>query len=122
MRLLKFVTHVKDIKEVIKVTKTITIYGKEYSNDKNTFVAYSYRKHLDNGDIKYFKVKFRKDCNDRPTKKGYYSLTFNVDTQSLSIEQSKTKEVNGKIFKTDPVIWFKKVISLEPKESLEEIF
>ena len=86
---------------------TIKCYAKEIKTEKNSFLAVSSQI---NG--KYYKIKFKKDCNTIPRKKGLFHLTINID--STSIQYGKTYVgKDGKTREENPTIWVDDVIEIK---------
>lgn len=88
--------------------QTIKVSGREVSNGNQKFISCSAEINK-----KWYKIKFVTGCNDVPSAKGIYEVTF--DTKNASIEKGKpftTK--NGKKGIDNPTIWIKKVIKNRP--------
>lgn len=89
--------------------KTLNIYGKEYvSKSGQKFVAYSYTK----DGKKFYRIKFRRDCNSIPNLKGYISLV--VDSDYVSIQRAE------KGSKLNDILWIGKVLNYAINETKNE--
>lgn len=106
--------------------KTITIYTQEVKNGKQTFFASSTQIKS-----KWYKVKFTKECTDKPDEKGMYELTIAYD--DMSIERGKTYvKKDGKRGTENDTIWVHDIVALRKytedelkqrnREVLDEVF
>ena len=97
--------------------KTITISARQVKAEKAQFIACS-TKIAD----KYYKIKFVKECETQPKKRGLYDLTF--DTKFASIQRGE-KYVNKQGYEAEgqPTIWIKQVekMRMYTEEELQEI-
>lgn len=93
--------------------KTITIFGREYQSKDGgkSFISYSY---TPDGE-KFFKVKFKKECEMTPKKIGYVDITFN--TEDVSKQKGKILP-NG--VKENDTLWYANVTSLKYRDDLNE--
>lgn len=83
--------------------KTLNIFGKEVrTKGGKSFVEYSYVSKSG----EWFKVKFKKECDGKPSNVGYYTLV--VDTKDFSIAKGKKLD-NGK--NSNSTIWVHTLIS-----------
>ena len=86
---------------------TIKCYAKEIKTEKNSFLAVSSQI---NG--KYYKIKFKKDCDTVPRKKGLFHLTLDLD--EISVQYGKTYVgKDGKVREENPTIWVDGVIEIK---------
>lgn len=106
--------------------RTIRIFAKEVSKDKQKFITCS----TIIGE-QWYKVKFTKDCEEYPKERGVYYLT--VDLLNVSVESAKSVvNKDGKKVMTNPTLWIRKTTRLqkltdeelneENVEKLKEIF
>ena len=88
--------------------KTINLYTQEIKKDKQTFLVSS-------TEIKgkWYKVKFTKSCGNVANEKGLGELEINLEDCSLE-HGKETVGKNGKKFKTNDIIWVRKIISYRP--------
>lgn len=87
------------------MTKTIRLYAKEFtSKEGHKFLSYSAKL----GDI-WYKIKFRRECEDYPRKAGTYRIALNSEDCSY---QKSEDEYND-------IIWVKAVAKLERVERPE---
>ena len=86
---------------------TIQCYAREIKTEKNSFIAVTSQI---NG--KYYKIKFKKECNNVPRKKGLFHLTLDVD--EISVQYSKTYVgKDGKVREENPTIWVDDIIEIK---------
>lgn len=86
------------------MTKTLRLYAKEFtSKEGRKFLSYSAKI----GDI-WYKIKFRRECEDYPRKTGTYSIKLN--SSECSFQQSD----NG----YNDIIWVRSVAELNRIEAL----
>ena len=86
---------------------TIQCYAREIKTEKNSFIAVTSQI---NG--KFYKIKFKKDCNTIPRKKGLFHLT--VDLDKISIQYGKEYAAkDGKKKEENPTIWVEEVDELK---------
>lgn len=88
------------------MTKTLRLYAKEFtSKEGRKFLSYSAKI----GDI-WYKIKFRRECEDYPRRAGTYSIKLN--SEECSFQQSE----NG----FNDIIWVKSVLELNRIETLNK--
>lgn len=99
------------------MVRTITLHAQEVKQDKLSFVSCS-----SNINNTWYKIKFTKDCETTPKKKGLYDLTINLDDCSLQKGKTYTTK-NGKKGTSNPTIWVRNVIKLRAyaEEELKKI-
>ena len=86
--------------------KTFRIYGKEIKTEKNSFIAFSTK--INN---RYFKVKFTKDVDGVPKRKGVYNLTVNM--KDISVQNgAKYEAKDGTIKDGTTTLWIRNLISV----------
>lgn len=98
--------------------KTFKISAREVKQEGNkSFIACSTKV----GE-RYFKVKFTKDCETQPKKRGLYDLTVDLDKCSLQRGDKYTTK-QGYEAEGQPTIWVREVIKLRAytEEELAEI-
>ena len=110
----------------METVRTIRISASEIKKDKQSFIACSAQI---NG--KWYKIKFTKECEGAPKKKGLYDLT--IDFDGCSIEKGK-KFVSSKGNKgvSNDIIWVRYITSIRQlteeetaqinREQLSELF
>ena len=86
---------------------TIKCYAKEIKTEKNSFIAVTSQI---NG--KYYKIKFKKDCNTIPRKKGLFHLTLDLDEISVQYGKAYVGK-DGKVREENPTIWVDGVIEIK---------
>lgn len=94
--------------------RTIKLHAQEIKKDKQTFISCSAEI---NG--KWYKIKFTKDCDNAPKRKGLYELTVNFDNLSREKGKTYTTKDNKKAVSND-IIWVKNIVSIE-KYSEEQL-
>ena len=97
--------------------KIIKLHSQEIKKEKQTFVASSAEI---NGT--WYKIKFTKDCENAPKRKGLYKLAVNID--DCSFEPGKPyKTENGKRGVSNPIVWVRKITKIVPytEEELKEM-
>lgn len=97
--------------------RTIKLHAQEVKKEKQQFITCS-------TEIKgiWYKVKFTKDCEKLPKKKGLYDLTINLN--NCSIEKGKTYTNNdGVKLKNNDIIWVREVVALRmfSEDELQEM-
>ena len=86
--------------------RTILLHAREIKKEKQSFIACA-----SNINGTWYKIKFRKDCENIPKIKGLYDLT--IDFDYCSIERGRTWETeDGKSGKNDDIIWVEKIVSI----------
>lgn len=86
--------------------KTIRIYGKEVKTEKNSFITFSSK--INN---RYYKIKFTKDVDGVPKRKGVYNLT--VNTKDISVQNGgKYEAKDGTIKDGTPTLWIKSFVTI----------
>lgn len=95
--------------------KTIRIYGKEKSVEKDgktlKFVSFSYTK---DGET-FYQVKFNQDCENVPKQSGYWLIT--VDTEDVSKQKGK---INSNGNKNNDILWIRNIIKKSKDEEYEK--
>lgn len=86
--------------------RTITIHAQEVKNDKQTFIASSAEI---NG--KWYKIKFTRDCDGIPKKRGLYELTIDFDECSIEVGKKYTNS-KGKNGVENDTIWVRHIVGL----------
>lgn len=99
------------------MVRTITIHAREVKIEKLNFIACDA-----NINNTWYKIKFTKDCETTPKKKGLYDLTINLDDCSLQRGKAYTTK-NGKKGTENSTIWVRNVIKLRAytEEELQKI-
>lgn len=88
--------------------QTIKVFGREVVNGSQKFISSSAEINK-----KWYKIKFVNGCNEVPSTKGIYEITF--DTKNASLEKGKPYTTkNGKKGIDNPTIWIKKIIKNRP--------
>lgn len=100
----------------METTRTFMIACKEIKNNEQKFIASTAKI---NG--KWYKIKFTKECETAPRKKGLYDLT--VDLKDISIQKGKkytNKKGEEKI--ENDTLWINKTTNLRKytEEELEK--
>lgn len=86
--------------------RIIEIHSQEVKSEKNSFIASSAEI---NG--KWYKVKFTKDCEKAPKKKGIYKLK--IDFDKCSVEKGKVYvNSKGKEGISNDVIWVREIVEI----------
>lgn len=86
--------------------RIIEIHSQEVKSDKNSFIASSAEI---NG--KWYKIKFTKDCERAPKKKGIYKLK--IDFDKCSVEKGKVYvNSKGKEGISNDVIWVREIVEI----------
>ena len=95
---------------------TMQLHAREVKLDKNTFIACSACINE-----KWYKVKFRKDCEVTPKTKGLYDLT--VDLGNCTLQKGKPIEINGKTTYENDTLWVSEVVELRKytEDEIKEI-
>lgn len=106
--------------------KTFMISCKEVKSDSQKFIASTAKI---NG--RWFKIKFTKDCETVPRKRGLYDITINLTDVSLEKGRPYTNS-RGEVKMQNDTLWIKNVIKLRKYteeelikrnlESLSEVF
>lgn len=85
------------------MTKTIRLYAKEFpSKEGHKFLSYSAKL----GDV-WYKIKFRRECEDYPRKAGTYHITLN--SEDCSYQKSE--------YGYNDIIWIKAVAEIKRAET-----
>ncbi len=89
--------------------KTITVFGKKFKSRKTgiEFIRYQYSK----DGVKFYDVKFTKDCATTPNLLGWVKITF--DQTTSSIQRGKVNE--GGVLGND-IIWVRNLVAYEQDE------
>ena len=100
----------------METTKTITITTQEIKHDKKTFYVSSSKI----GE-KWYKIKFRQECENAPKKAGKYHLTINFDDCSIEKGGVYTNK-KGKELQENDSIWVHRIVEIVPvsEEELRE--
>lgn len=100
----------------METTKTITINTQEIKQDKKTFYVSSAKI----GE-KWYKIKFRKECETAPKQAGKYHLTIDFDYCTVEKGGVYTNK-KGKELAENDTIWVHKIVNIEPmsEEELRE--
>ena len=80
------------------------------TQDKKTYLKYSFRKLNKNNEYEYFRVVFKRN-KDKPDTKGMYSIKVNDDNISILPKSNKYKE---------KAIYISEIISCQLKELSDE--
>lgn len=88
-------------------SREVVLHAKEIVNGKQKFIACSMKVN-----DRWFKVKFRKCCEETPKTKGLYRMGFSYDDVSIEFGKDVVGK-NGKKFKTDDTVWVSKVLFLD---------
>ena len=83
--------------------RKIELHAQEIKKEKQSFIACSAQI---SGN--WYKIKFTKDCENAPKKKGIYTLIVNLDDCSLEIGKPYTTK-NGKKGISNSIIWVRKI-------------
>lgn len=101
----------------MEVIRTIRLNAKEVKKDKQTFITCNSKIGSN-----WYKIKFRKECENAPKTRGIYELQ--IDLNNCSIEDGKyfTKD-DGSRVKGNDTIWVRKIKNIRKltEEELQEI-
>ena len=84
--------------------RTIKIATREIKQEKNSFCASSTK--IGNT---YYKVKFTKECEKTPKKRGLYDLTIDIDKCSIENGKKYVNEKTGFEGVSNPTIWVREI-------------
>lgn len=88
------------------ICNTILLHAQEIKNDKQKFIACSAEI---NG--KWYKIKFTKECEGTPKKRGLYDCTINFDDCSIEKGRIYTRN-NGETGIANDTIWVTNIVGL----------
>lgn len=110
----------------METTRRIIINTQEIKQDKKTFYVSSAKIN-----DKWYKIKFRKECDDAPKKAGKYHLTIDFDYCTVEKGGVYTNK-KGKELAENDTIWVHKIVDIVPmtdeelreenREKMSEIF
>lgn len=88
--------------------RTFTIHAQEIKKEKQSFIACSAEINK-----KWYKIKFTKECEGAPKRKGIYELT--IDFDCCSIERGKRyTNSQGKHGISNDIIWVREIANIHP--------
>lgn len=90
----------------METIRTITIHAQEIKKEKQSFIACS----AEIGD-KWYKIKFTKDCDGTPKRKGLYELTIDFDECSVEKGRAYTNS-KGREGVANDTIWVRHIVGL----------
>ena len=90
----------------METIRTITLHAQEVKKEKQTFIACSAE--INN---KWYKIKFTKECDGAPKKKGLYELTIDFDECSVEAGKHYTNS-KGKDGVENDTIWVRHIVGL----------
>lgn len=98
--------------------RILSIYGKEVKLEDKSFIKFSARiVNKSSGDVKFYNVKFTKECEMTPKKTGYLKITVNDD--KLSVAKGRIYDYENNRREPD-TIWVDEVIKIEKDEETEK--
>lgn len=91
-----------------KILRSFVLYGKEVKADKQKFISCQAEI---NG--KWYKIKFRQDCEKAPKKRGLYNITIDLNMCSVERGQLYTNAMGDRVRGTS-TIWVGEIEEITP--------